>query len=119
MLLFSDIPLSPSFPFCHTLLYQLLKRLDIYILQHLLHLFPLHSVNEFLLTLFSFLFSAILPRILRYQIPFLYLRCTATLFQLNSLAFFPYSFKSSMNNRWLTLASLFCSWYLIPVSLNI
>ena len=36
-----------------------------------------------------------------------------------SLSFFPYSLKSSMKNRWLTFASLFSSWYRIPVSFNI
>ena len=36
-----------------------------------------------------------------------------------SLSFFPYSFKSSMKNRWLTFDPFFSSWYPIPVSLNI
>ena len=36
-----------------------------------------------------------------------------------SLSFFPYSFKSSMKNRWLTFAPFLSTWYPIPVSLSI
>ena len=72
--------LSPIVLSSYPLFYPVLKRVDICIFQHLLNLFPLHQAAEFISIYCSILFTAIPQHISRYQIQFLYLCCTVTLF---------------------------------------